>query len=179
MLFSSIQCFRRTMRRPDGSVPADSDRIADGNAYLLAVDNRVMCSFEQWSFHGPSGIGIISLLLIVVFAIGVPTVMFIVLLRAVTRTTAPPNSVATKCAEQMGCRLGDAIFVIRSTQIGSSYGAIVDMFKPQFAVWEPIDLYRKCSQTADGSIAASKPIVPFRSAFYRPRSLCVACCIFR
>eukprot|EP01043_Picozoa_sp_COSAG02_P085621 COSAG02_NODE_23239_length_725_cov_1.065495_1_plen_179_part_01 len=154
MLFSSIQCFRRSSRQPDGTT-SESDRIVDGNAYLLAVDNRVMCSYELSvhedfsSFHGPEGIGVTSLLLIVVFAIGVPTILFVILLRAVLKTTAPPNFAATRCAEQMDCSLDDAIFVIRSTQIGATYGAIVDAFKPQFAVWEPIDLYRKLAGRVD------------------------------
>eukprot|EP01046_Picozoa_sp_COSAG06_P039020 COSAG06_NODE_4562_length_4142_cov_30.248330_1_plen_913_part_10 len=108
------------------------------NLRVLVADDRVAC--ENGAHVIYQGL---SLVVIVVIALGVPVVALMVLYRERQAQPTIPDSLKLRAAESLAITPEEAEFAVNDIRLGSSYGFLVDAFKPKFFYWESIDMLRK------------------------------------
>jgi ABC-type branched-subunit amino acid transport system substrate-binding protein len=123
--FASFICTQMT---PDSSV--------------LDVDDSVTC--EDGSHITMQ---ILSYIVIVVVAVGLPVALLYVLLRKIKtyekESQGTNYDTAKRIAVELDVDVQAAQFVIRDITIGRDYSFVMDAFKPQYIYWEAMDMFRK------------------------------------
>jgi hypothetical protein len=104
---------------------------------ILLADDRVSC--EDWDHDI---IQYLSLLLIIVVAIGMP-IGFAVQLRRAYKALPEPNEAALDRLKTAAGELGlasvdEAAALFRNVCIGANYGSLVDTYKPELYWWESV-----------------------------------------
>eukprot|EP01043_Picozoa_sp_COSAG02_P052433 COSAG02_NODE_5647_length_4153_cov_5.533300_1_plen_1278_part_10 len=105
---------------------------------ILVADDRVAC--EDGAHIIYKGM---SLIVLIVIALGVPVIVTIVLYRERQAQPAVPDSLKLRAAEALAITPQEAEFAVNDIKVGSSYGFLVDAFKPKFFYWESMDMLRK------------------------------------
>ena len=105
---------------------------------VLVADDRVACESSvhvtfQW----------LSLLVLIVIALGVPVATMIILYRERKAQPAVNKSLKLRTAEALAITPEQAEFAVNDIRLGSSYGFLVDAFRPKYFYWESMDMLRK------------------------------------
>ena len=107
---------------------------------VLVADDRVACeSIAHFICQG------LSLVVLVVVALGVPVAAMIILHREKRVQPKVAESLKLRAAEALSITPEQAEFAVNDIRLGSTYGFLVDAFKPNFFYWESMDMLRKLS----------------------------------
>jgi len=107
---------------------------------ILVADDRVACENGTHVIYQA-----LSLFVLVLVALGVPVAAMIVLYRERNAQPTVAESLKLRAAEALAITLEEAEFAVNEIRLGSSYGFLVDAFKPKFFYWESMDMLRKFS----------------------------------
>ena len=83
--------------------------------------------------------------MLVLVALGVPVAAMIVLYSERNAQPTVAESLKLRAAEALAITPEEAEFAVNEIRLGSSYGFLVDAFKPKFFYWESMDMLRKFS----------------------------------
>ena len=84
-----------------------------------------------------------SLAIIIVIALGVPFGAGVILYRQKQMQPEVPGSLKRHVAENLDITIEEAAIVVNDVRLGSSFGFLVDAFKPTYYFWESMDMLRK------------------------------------
>ena len=109
---------------------------------VLEADDTVLCEDSEHQV-----IQVLSMIVTVVFAIGLPLGLLIVLVskaRDYAGGDRVSNAALTRrVAEDLDVHDEKAEFIIRDLVIGADYGFVMDAYDPKYLYWEAIDMLRK------------------------------------
>eukprot|EP01047_Picozoa_sp_COSAG01_P020513 COSAG01_NODE_1169_length_11408_cov_35.108056_3_plen_2198_part_00 len=109
---------------------------------VLELDDGVIC--EDPDHRVLQGL---SVAVIVVIAVGIPTMLLIYLLNTTAKYNQDLKTKNAAIAKRMSIELDvdteTAEYVIRDVTIGRSLSFVMDAYQPQYLFWEVVDMFRK------------------------------------
>ena len=79
-------------------------------------------------------------MVIILIALGVPIGACLLLFREKQRQPVVEESLKHRVAEVFNIPPDEAEYAINDVRMGSSYGFLVDAFKPRYFMWESVDM---------------------------------------
>eukprot|EP01052_Picozoa_sp_SAG31_P024895 SAG31_NODE_2149_length_6331_cov_3.422657_2_plen_1496_part_00 len=142
VFFVLFLCYPALVRLSLAAWQCSPSLSAEAELTILLADDRVSC--EDWDHDI---IQYLSLLLIVVVAIGMPIGFAAQLWRAYRALPAPDEAGLERlktAADELGLSgVDEAVALFRNVCIGANFGALVDTYKPELYWWESVDMIRK------------------------------------
>ena len=116
-------------------------RDLDGGLSIMETDYRVDCNSSQHTIYK-----LISGVVIVVFSLGIPISLVVLMLRRIEDYGSGTDSdrfVARRAADELKIDDIAAADAIRDISTGREYSFLVNSFKPRYYFWEGVDMIRK------------------------------------
>ena len=106
---------------------------------VLEADDTVLCEDSEHQL-----VQVLSLIVTVVFAIGLPVCLLLVLVKKAhdyaAGGRASNEALTRRVAEELKVDDEKAEYIIRDLVIGADYGFVMDAYDPKFLYWEAIDM---------------------------------------
>eukprot|EP01052_Picozoa_sp_SAG31_P005252 SAG31_NODE_228_length_19803_cov_29.496498_7_plen_123_part_00 len=78
-----------------------------------------------------------------VWCVGIPLAASLVLLVKARRIQAADAAVVAALAQAWNIETSEAVDAVQSIELGREYGFLLDVFRPGYYAWEPLDMSRK------------------------------------
>lgn len=112
---------------------------------VLTHDYNVECDSSAHQLYST-----VSVVVILIFAVGVPLGFFISLkLKLDSYKSVPPSTlyVARRLCDDIGIDGAEALEFIRSIELGQTFGFMMTAYKPEYCYWETVEMFRKVRET--------------------------------